>query len=121
MAIRKKRSKVDAATSRLEDAFDRSKGLFLEEAELILRSTLCGQSPNAVSHIRSSSVQPGKGELMSVSSCFRIRGVCVFLAHKIVSTPANIIFILQRVRLRAQLPIRAKMKKMQVRRRQIMI
>ena len=39
--------KVDDATSRLENAFDRSKTVFLEEAQSIIRSTL--QSPIGIS------------------------------------------------------------------------
>ena len=39
--------KVDDATSQLENAFDRSKTVFLEEAQSIIRSTL--QSPIGIS------------------------------------------------------------------------
>ena len=117
----KKRSKVDAATSRLEDAFDRSKGLFLEEAAVILRSTLCGQSPNAVPHSLSSSVQPGKSELIVCILVVFVYEMCMcfyYLASKIGYCSISMQQIILGI---AQLPVGlcTMMRKMRVRRRNV--
>ena len=52
-------SKVDQASSKLEDAFDRSKSFFLEEAQAILRNTI-GQSPITPNFNKARSIQRGR-------------------------------------------------------------
>ena len=58
-SINWKKSKVDQASSKLEDAFDRSKSFFLEEAQAILRNTI-GQSPIKSNFNKSRSMQRGR-------------------------------------------------------------